>query len=113
MPRILIAAAIMVIGFMIYGVHGVVSSDLAVKSATVQTPLPLARPPPCVCTPRQKIKALRRISQKRQVSGKKLLIASAPPKKLGITVSGLTPSQLNEIDRILTVRHHLSPTRSK
>lgn len=114
--RVLMAAALLVLGFMIWGVHTSLSgltnethglrADLAgvregliprtvertvvtpaPPAERVYVPLPASRPPPCIC-------------QKHKSGAVHKKKKSPPP------VEVVSPSQQNEIDRLLERAHH-------
>lgn len=110
--RVLMAACIMVLGFMLWGIHtglnGLTTeakglrTDITSQIAEVKghlmwptperavVPLPPPRPPACVC---QRTKRASAVHHRRQRAG--------PPP-----VSIVTPEQLNEIDRLMAHRRH-------
>jgi hypothetical protein len=109
-PRVLMAACVMVLGFMLWGIHtgltGLTTEAKGIRTDIVNeirgmakpiplpperviTPLPPPRPPACVCQRGKKGAVHHRRNR-------------TPP------VSIVTPSQLNEIDRLVAHRRHVS-----
>lgn len=113
--RVLMAACIMVLGFMLWGIHnglngltteakgiraditsqisdmkGNLMSKAMPQPERTMVPLPPPRPPACVC---QRTKKASAVHHRRQRAG--------PPP-----VSIVTPEQLNEIDRLMAHRRH-------
>jgi len=116
-PRVLMAACIMVLGFMLWGIHtglsGLTTEAKGIRTDIVNeirgmakpvappperivTPLPQPRPPACVCQRGKKGAVHRAFHPPDGLSGHRR--NRTPP------VSIVTPSQLNEIDRLVARR---------